>query len=158
VAYGDHLYLECAVCDVTISRHIPVSKSTFWQNMLTHYAYSSTRTLLILCVIALNINYQRSKGVKHTHHYVRAIYNCKTRLRECLVKYEQSSIGVRLDWLAHTRVCKIESCQTTQELKMRKSTQENFRFLVFYRSPGFLFSLLKHYQIPEWLYANNCCF
>ena len=67
-------------------------------------------------------------------------------------------IGVRLDWLAHTRVCKIKSCQTTQELKMRKSTQENFRFLVLYRSPGFLFSLLKHYQIPEWLYANNCCF
>jgi len=27
----------------------------------------------------------------------------------CLVEYEQSSIGVRLDWLAHTPVCKIES-------------------------------------------------
>jgi len=116
VAYCAHLYLVCAVCDVTISRHIHVSKPTFWRSLLTHYAYSSTRTPLILCVIALNINYQRSKGVKHTHHYVRAIYNCKMRLRECLVKYEQSSIeSVRLDWLAHNRVCKIESCQTTQE-------------------------------------------
>ena len=82
----------------------------FWRSLLTHYAYSSTRTLLILCVIALNINYQRSKGVKHTHHYVRASCNCKIRLRECLVEYEQSSIEVRLDWLAHTPVCKIESC------------------------------------------------
>jgi len=66
--------------------------------------------LSLLCVIALNINYQCSKGVKHTHHYVRAIYNCKIRLRECLVKYEQSSIGVRLECLAHTPVWKIESC------------------------------------------------
>jgi len=108
-------------------------------NLLTHYAYSSTRTLLILCVIALNINYQRSKGVKHTHHYIRVIYNCKIRLRECLVKYEQSSIGVRLDWLAHTRVCKIESCQTTQELKMRKSSWETFVFLFFIELQVFFF-------------------
>jgi len=66
------------------------------------YACSSTYTLLISCVIARNINYQRSKlgygkkiystlrhsspklqnirlqnrGVKHIHHYVRTIYNC----------------------------------------------------------------------------------
>ena len=69
---------------------------------MPNYAYSSTRILLILCVIALNIiiNYQHSKGEKHTHHYVRANYNSKIRLRECLVEYQQSSIGVRLDWLA----------------------------------------------------------
>jgi len=51
----------CAVCDVTIWRHIHVSRPTFWRSLLTKYAYSSTRTLLILCVIALNINYQRSR-------------------------------------------------------------------------------------------------
>ena len=28
----------------------------------------------------------------------------------CLVEYEQSSVGVQLDWLAHTPACKIESC------------------------------------------------
>jgi len=61
VAHDGHLYLECAVCDVTIWRHIDVSKPTFWRSLLTKYAYSSTRALLILCVIALNINYQRSK-------------------------------------------------------------------------------------------------
>ena len=33
------------------------------------------------------------------------------RLRYCLVEYEQSDIeSVRLDWLAHTPICKIESC------------------------------------------------
>jgi len=45
------------------------------------------------------------RGMKHTHHYVRAIYNCSS-LRQSnfqLVKYEQLSIeGVPLDWLAHT--------------------------------------------------------
>jgi len=97
VARGVHLYLVCAVCDVTIWRHIYVSKPTFWRSLLTHYAYSSARTLLILCVMALNINYHRSKAVKHTHHYVRASCNCKIRLRGCLIEYEQSSIGVWLD-------------------------------------------------------------
>jgi len=29
VAYRGHLYLVCVVCDVTIGRHIPVSKQTF---------------------------------------------------------------------------------------------------------------------------------
>jgi len=137
--------MVCAVCDITIWRHIHVSKPTFWRSLLTQYAYSSPRTVLILCVFALNINYQRSKfvyrrkytqrcdtiwqlrtyqatrwnrGVKHTRHYVRANCNSEVRLR-CLNEYEQSSIGMRLDWLAHTPVCKIESCQTTQELRMR---------------------------------------
>jgi len=49
VAYGGHLYLVCAVCDVTIRRHIQVSKPTFWRSLLTQYACSSTRTSLILC-------------------------------------------------------------------------------------------------------------
>jgi len=35
VAYGGHLYLMCAVCDVTIWRHAHVSKPTFWPSLLT---------------------------------------------------------------------------------------------------------------------------
>ena len=35
VAYGDHLFLVWCLCDVTIWRHIHVSKPTFWQNLLT---------------------------------------------------------------------------------------------------------------------------
>jgi len=90
----------CAVCDITIWRHSHVSKPTYCGGLLTQYAHSSTRTLLILCVVALNINYQGCKlsyrrkihstlrhsssslqkykaerwnrGVKHTHQYVRA--------------------------------------------------------------------------------------
>jgi len=61
VEYGGHLYFVCAVCDITISCHIHVSKPTFWRSLLTQCAYSSTRTLLILYVIALNIDYQRFK-------------------------------------------------------------------------------------------------
>jgi len=61
VACGGHLYLVFAVCDVTIWRHIRVSKSMFSRNWLTQYAYSSIRTLLNLCVTALNLNSQRSR-------------------------------------------------------------------------------------------------
>jgi len=61
VAYGGHFYFVSVVCDVTIEGHIHVCKQTFWRSLLTQYAYSSTRTLLISCVIVLNINYQRSK-------------------------------------------------------------------------------------------------
>jgi len=61
VACGGHLYLVFALCEVTIWRHIHASKPMFWQSLLTQYAYFSKSAPLILCVIALNINYQRSK-------------------------------------------------------------------------------------------------
>jgi len=32
-------------------------------------------------LIIAKISTSRNKGVKHTHHYVRAIYNCEIRLR-----------------------------------------------------------------------------
>ena len=103
-----------------------------WHNV---YIYSSTRTLLILCVTALNINHQRFKnlGGKYTQRYDTAVHNCKNiRLRVkigeqrtpitaseqfTMAKWgcadawsKQSSISVRLDCLAHIPVCKIESC------------------------------------------------
>jgi len=34
MAYGGHLYLAYAVCDVTVWRHIHVSKPTFSRNLL----------------------------------------------------------------------------------------------------------------------------
>ena len=61
VEYDGHFYLVRVVRDVTTWRHNHVSKQTFWRSLLTQYAYSSARTLHILCVIALNINYQRFK-------------------------------------------------------------------------------------------------
>jgi len=33
-SYGGHLYLVCAVCDVTIWRHFHVSKPRFWRSLL----------------------------------------------------------------------------------------------------------------------------
>ena len=38
VAYGGHLYLVCAVCEVTIRRHINIFKPTFWRSLLTQDA------------------------------------------------------------------------------------------------------------------------
>jgi len=35
VAYGGHLYLVCAFCDVTVWRQIHVFKPTFWRSLLT---------------------------------------------------------------------------------------------------------------------------
>ena len=37
---------DVAVCDVTVYRYIHVCKPTFWRNLLTQYAYCSTRMLL----------------------------------------------------------------------------------------------------------------
>jgi len=47
--------------------------------------------------------YALKQGVKHTHHCVRAIiYNCKMKLRKCLLEYEQWGIeSVRLYCLTH---------------------------------------------------------
>ena len=62
VDYGGHLYLVCALCDVTIWRHIHASKPTFWWSLLTWYTRASTtRIPLILCIIALDANSQLSK-------------------------------------------------------------------------------------------------
>ena len=57
---GGHLYLVYAICDVTIWSHIHFSKPTFWRSLLI-YSSTRTRTPLIVCVIALNINYWRYK-------------------------------------------------------------------------------------------------
>jgi len=56
VAYGGHFHLVCGLCDVTILRHLHVSRPTFWRSVLTYESYLSKRTPLILCVIALNTN------------------------------------------------------------------------------------------------------
>ena len=46
-SYGGHLYLVCAVCNVTIWRHFHVSKPTFWRSLFTWYVYFSTSTPLL---------------------------------------------------------------------------------------------------------------
>jgi len=57
------LRLRCSVAYAE-NFHEGVSFSgipTFWRSFLKLYAYSSTRTVIISCVIALDISYQRSK-------------------------------------------------------------------------------------------------
>ena len=94
VAYGAHCYWVCAVCNVTIWRDIQVSSPKFWRRFLTQYAYYSTHTLLIRCymilfVIVLTINYQRSKlrcwsKIRSTLRQ-NSSWLQKYRLRECFL-------------------------------------------------------------------------
>jgi len=149
---GGHLYLVCALCEVTILRHIHVSKSTFWQNLLAHYAYSSTRTLLILCVIALNINYQRYKGVKHTHHYVRALHKLQN---------QAARISRQIRAVEHRKCAAglVGAHPGLQDRILPNYTRiENGQKYARNRSPGFPFQLLKDYRILERFYVNNCSF
>jgi len=59
-SYGGHLHLVCAVCYVTIWRHFHVSKPTFWRGCW-HNMHIFLHPLPLFCVVALIINYQRSK-------------------------------------------------------------------------------------------------
>ena len=140
VPYGGHLFVV-DLCGVTIWRHIHVSKPTFWRSLLTLYAYFSTRTRLILCVIALNINYQRSRlGYRRKINPMlrhRSSYNCKiltacwrrvkhSSLRQSVLQLQNEvALMSRRIWAVEHRcvaelagahpVCKIESCWTTQQ-------------------------------------------
>jgi len=61
VAYGGHLYLVCAVCDITFWHHIHVSKQRFgevcWHIDNMHILL---HPISLFCVISLNRNYQHS--------------------------------------------------------------------------------------------------
>jgi len=141
LAFGGRLYLVCAVCDVIIWCHIHVSKPTLSRNLLTQYVYSFIRTPLIICVIVLNINYQRSRlryrrnissTLRHSSSWLRKYQALRLALKQgskthsslrqsnlqlqnqaalMSCRNEQwSTRNVRLDFLTHTPVCKIESC------------------------------------------------
>ena len=150
----------CVVCDVTISCHIHVSKPTFWRSLLTHYAYSSTRTLLIVCHCTeykLSVlqgskthsslrqsNLQLQNQAAWMSRQIRAVeHRCAAGVFGAHPGLEDRIL------LNHTR---IENAH-----EVRKKTFV-FLFLVVYRSPGFHFSLLEHYQIPECSYVNKCCY
>jgi len=65
------------------------------------------------------------------------------------------------DWLAHSPVCKIESCYATQELRIRIKYARKLPFFLLrvevQQAFSFPFSLLRHNQMPECFYFNNCC-
>ena len=42
--------------------------------------------------------------------------------------------------------------------KVRKKTFNFFLFIEVQQTFSFPFSLLRHYQMPEFFYVNNCCF
>jgi len=99
---------------------------------------------------------------KHTHHCVRAIYNGKMRLRECLVEYERFSTECAAGLagahpglqdrilLSYTR---IENAH-----KIQKKTCIFLLCIEVKQTFSFPFSLLRHYQIPEYFYVKNCCY
>jgi len=136
----------------------------------------------------MNINYEGSKleyprKINSTlRHFIAKISGCalkqgskthsslrqsnlqfgKMKLRSCLVEYERSIIeSVRLDWLTHTPVCKIESCNYTRIENVHKVRKKTFNCLLrieVQQTLSFPYSLLRHYQMPGCFYVNNCCF
>jgi len=110
----------------------------FWRSLLTQYVYSSTGTPFILCHCAkykvsalqariseekkLNATTQKfitakisrctlKKGSKTHSSQRQSNLQLQNQAALYYVEFEQSSIeSVRLDWLAHTPICKIESC------------------------------------------------
>ena len=62
---------------------------------------------------------------------------------------------MRLDWLAHILLnyTRLENAH-----KVRKKTFVFLLCVEVRQTFSFPFSQLKHYQIPECFYVNNCCF
>jgi len=113
VAYGGHLYW-CALFvtsqfDVIFMFPNERFREFSWHNIhiLLHaltLIYVSLHWIWIISAPGYDI------GRRSTQRYDTAVHNCKN-IRLHLIEYKQSSIeGVPLDWLAHTPVCKIESC------------------------------------------------
>jgi len=172
-----HVYLMCAVCDVTIWRHIHVSNPRLWRNLLTQYAYSSTRILLILCIIALNINYQHSllkyrrkihslDGAWHcwamSNTFFQGGEKCSGRassllrlflLRDCEHRrWAVGLAGAHPLWqyrilLNHIR---IESAHKYARITFVFLVRPMQKIQHTFSSP---FSLLGHYQMPECFYS-----
>jgi len=89
-------------------------------------------------------------------HNEAALMSCRIRAvehRKC------ATTGWRTPRLARSNLAKPH-----KNWKCAQSTQENFRFLLFamyiedQQTFIFPFSLLRHYQMPECFYFNNCCF
>jgi len=71
--------LLCAVCDVTLWRHIHVSKPTFWRS------FWHNMHILLHALPLFYASLHWILGYWRTHHCVRAVYNCKMRL-SCLIQ------------------------------------------------------------------------
>jgi len=51
------------------------------------------------------------------------------------------------------------NCTRTENAhKVHKKTFDFLLFMGVQRTSSFSFSLLRHYEMPECLYVNNCCF
>ena len=99
------------------------------------------------------------QGIKHSAYY-RAVQNCKNRLCECLVEYEQSSVGARLAWRT-PRFARSNHVNCSRIENAHKVRRETFIFLLYIevqQTFSFRFSLLRHHQMPECFRVNNCCF
>jgi len=179
VGYGGRLHLECAVCDVTVSRHINVSKTTLSRSVLMQYEYSSTRTLLILCVIALNINYQRStlgyrrkihSTLRHSQQFKTAIISgCALKQRSkthssvrqsnLLLQSRVALMSRRIRAVEHRCAAGlvgglqdrifVNYTRIENAYKVRKKTFVFLLCIEVQQTFSFYFSLLRHYQMPE---------
>jgi len=106
MAYGGYHYLLCAVDDVIICSCFQINALAKFVDILCIFFYPHSPYCAYRCpeyklsafqvkilrenklnattqqfITAKNIRLRVETGVKHTHHCVRAIYNCKMRLR-----------------------------------------------------------------------------
>ena len=181
VACGGHLYLVYVVCDVTIWRHIHVSKQCFgevrWHNMyiiphalpyfMCHCTEYKLSTLQVRIseenklnattqqVITTKISSCALKQGSKTHSSLRrsnlhlhneaALMSCRFRAME----HRRCATGLAD---AHPRFAR------SNLAKLHKTTLDFLLCTQVQQTLSFPFSLLRHYQMPEYFFVKNCCF
>ena len=167
---------------VTIAHHIHVSKPTFWLS-LTQYAYSSTCTLLILCIKLLALQVRISEEHTTLRHHSSKLQNIRLRVKQGskmhlslrqnnLQLHNQAALISHGIWAIEHRCAAGLTCTRyglqdqillnyTRIENAHKVCKKPYRFFAMYvqRCPvnffsGFSFSLLRHYEMPECFYIS----
>ena len=188
VAYGGHLYWVCAVCYVTIWRHIHVSKPTLCRSLYTHIPRHALPHFMCHCteyklsalqvriseenklnattqqIITAKISGCALKKGSKTHSSIRlsnlqlknkaALMSCRIRA----VEHRNCAAGVSDTHLCLQDRILINNTRIDNARKVRKKTFNFLLCIEVQQTFSFRFSLLRHYQIPECFYINNCCF
>jgi len=185
VACGGHLYLVCAVCDVTIWRHIHVSKERFgdvcWRNM--HISRHALPYVMCHCneykLSALQVRISEEyklnattqqfvisscalKQGSNTHSSLRPS-NLQRQNQAALMSCRKQAVEHRKRAAELTGACPglkdgtlINYTRVENAHKVRKTTWDFLLCIEVQQTFGFPFFLLWHYQMPEYFYVKNC--
>ena len=175
VAYGGHFYLMCVVCDVKIWRHMFTNVLATFVNIISIFFYTHSPYFMCHCteykLSALHVGIsEENKLNATTQEFITAkMSGCALKQGSKTLSLRQSNLqlqneaalmscrirevimkSVRLDWLEHTPVWKMESYyEAHNKLSI---------FCYVYKSSKLLVFLLRHHQMSECFYVENCCF